>query len=401
MENANAKKSTFLEIGLSREDQARIEALRQVDLEGKKSGVLEWYRVANEFVMGLSGVKLQEKVTFYQLLAVMINAGVPIIRSLYVLSDQNKNVHLKKIIRALAQKMEAGSSFSDSMKNYPKVFDDAEIGMIASGEASGNLNEILKDIAKQKENSSRIVSKVKGAMMYPAAIIVIMIVALFLMLTMVVPKLSSLFVEGGKDLPLTTQILISSSDFAQHYWYVVLLAVIAVVVGFIFFRRSKKGKYSTDLALLYLPIFGKLVRQLMISRFTRMLASLMDAGLPIVKALEINANALGNEVYKKRVMYASQDVAQGIPLGENLTNDDFLFPPMVSSMVLVGEQTANLSEVANKIANYYENEVDTAVNSLSKLMEPVILVVMGGAVGFIVAAIMQPIMALSDMSSVL
>jgi type IV pilus assembly protein PilC len=401
MANADTQKSTILDIGLSREDQARIEALRQVDVEGKKSGVLEWYRIANEFVMGLSGVKLQEKVTFYQLLAVMINAGVPIIRSLYVLSDQTKNIHFKKIIRALAQKMEEGSSFSQSMKDYPKVFDDAEIGMIASGEASGNLNDILKDIAKQKENGSRIVSKVKGAMMYPAAIVLIMIVALFLMLTMVVPKLSALFAEGGSDLPLTTQILITGSDVAQTYWYLVALAAAAIAIGFVAFRRSKKGKYSTDLALLYLPVFGKLVRQLMIARFTRMLASLMDAGLPIVKALEINANALGNEVYKKRVMFASQDVAQGIPLGENLTNNEFLFPPMVASMILVGEQTANLSEVATKIADYYESEVDTAVSSLSKLMEPVILVVMGGAVGFIVAAIMQPIMSLSDMSSIL
>lgn len=401
MANADAQKSTILEIGLSREDQARIEALRQVDVEGKKGGVLDWYNKVNEFVMGLSGVKLQEKVTFYQLLAVMINSGVPIIRSLYVLSDQTKNIHFKKIIRALAQKMEEGSSFSDSMKNYPKVFDDAEIGMIASGEASGNLNDILKDIAKQKENGARIVSKVKGAMMYPAAIILIMIIALFLMLTTVVPKLSSLFAEGGSDLPTSTRILINSSEFAQSYWYVIAFAAAAIAIGFIAFRRSKKGKYTTDLALLYLPIFGKLVRQLMIARFTRMLASLMDAGLPIVKALEINANALGNEVYKKRVMFASQDVAQGIPLGENLTNNEFLFPPMVASMILVGEQTANLSEVSNKIANYYESEVDTAVSSLSKLMEPVILVVMGGAVGFIVAAIMQPIMSLSDMSSIL
>ena len=401
MANADTQKATFIEIGLSREDQARIEALRQVEVDGKKKKKGNLYVRLNEYLVGMTRIKLGDKVMFFQLLAVMINAGVPIIRSLYVLSDQNKNPRMKEVIRALAKKMEEGTSLSKAMEEYGNVFNEAERGMIASGEASGNLNDILHDIARQAEKTATILSKVKGAMIYPAAIICIMIIALFLMLTMVVPKISNLFSDTGQELPLSTKALIAASDWAQHSWLTVFIIIIAAVVGFILFRRSKKGKKHLDFALLYVPIFGKLVRQLMVARFTRLLASLMNAGLPIVKALEINANAVGNEIYKERINYAAQDVAQGIPLGENLTNDDFLFPPMVASMILVGEQTANLSEVSTKVAMHYEAQVDNMVDSLSKLMEPIILVVMGGAVGFIVSAIMQPIMALSDLSSVI
>ncbi len=345
-------------------------------------------------------MKLRDKVTFYQLLAVMINSGVPIIRSLYVLSNQSPNPRLQKIIHGMAKRMEEGTSLSIAMEMYPTVFNEAERGMIASGEASGNLNEILKDIARQSEKTASILAKVKGAMIYPAAIIVIMLVSLFLMLTLVVPKLTALFTEGDRALPTSTKILIGLSEFAQESWGKILIGIVILILAFVYLKKKKKGKYSIDMTLLYIPIFGTLVRKVMISRFARMLGSLMKAGLPIVKALEINANAVGNDVYKRRIQYASQDVAQGIPLGENLTGSEFLFPPMVASMVLVGEQTANITEVSSKIADFYDGEVDTAVSALSKLMEPVILVVMGSVVGFIVAAIMQPIMSLSDLSAV-
>lgn len=399
MSNANVD-SVTLDIGLSREDMERIDELRRVDID-KAHDERSFFRKINEAVAKLNGVKLREKVTFFQLLAVMINAGVPIIRSLYVLSDQNRNPYLKISIRAMGKTMEDGSTFANAMSAYPKIFSEAERGMIASGEASGNLNDILKDIAKQAEKSARIVSKVKGAMVYPIAIVSIMMIALFIMLTMVVPKLEGLFTQGGQELPSSTKILLGLSEWAQHSWFMIVIIIALLIGGFTVARRNKQARYLMDYGLLYTPIFGNLIRQLMISRFARMLASLMDSGIPIVKALQINANALGNSVYRRRVEFASQDVSQGIPLGENLTDNEFLFPPMVASMVTVGEQTSNLSEVANKIADYYEEEVDTAVASLSKLMEPVILVVMGGGVGFIAAAVMQPIMALSDLSGVI
>ncbi len=397
MNNEIAQKITQIEIGLSKEDQARIESLRHIKKE--KLTISGWIKKANDFAVSLSKIKLKDKVTFFQLLSVMINAGVPIIRSLYVLADQSTNPLLKEIIKKIAFKMESGSSFSVAMGEHEKVFSESEKGMIASGEASGNLNDILKDLAHQAEKSAGIVSKVKSAMAYPIAIITIMIIALFLMLTIVVPQLTSIFTESGKELPLATRILITMSDFAKNQWPLILIAFMALVIGFVIFRRTKTGKYVLDYALLRIPIFGSLIKKLMVSRFARLLASLLKSGVPIVKTLEIISKAIGNEVYKRRIEYAAQDVAQGIPLGENLSDSASLFPPMVSSMILVGERTANVTEVANKIADFYEDEVDNSVSTLSKLMEPVILVVMGASVGFIVAAVMQPIIALSDLSS--
>src|SRR3989338_10090458 len=395
--NTNSVIATRLEIGLSKEDQARIDELRASKAPKSKGKGL--FAQLNDLTINLTKIKLKEKVMFFQLLAVMINAGVPIIRALYVLSEQMSNLKLKRIIKALAFDMEQGTTLSGAIEKFDSVFGEAERGMIASGEASGNLNSILKDIAKQTEKSAQILAKVKGAMIYPASIFSIMMICLVLMLTMVVPKLTALFTEGGKELPASTKILMAVSEWSQNYWPSLIVIAAVALLGVSFLRKNKRGRYSIDLALVYLPIFGKIVRELMISRFARMLASLINSGVPIVKALEINANAVGNEVYKRRIQYASQDVSQGIPLGENLSDSGTLFPSAVASMVLVGEQTANLNEVAGKIADFYEGEVDNAVASLSKLMEPVILVVMGSMVGFIVAAIMQPIMSLSDIST--
>lgn len=395
----NIQNITKIEIGLSKDDLARIDALKKVRGKKPKKNLTGIFKSLNDLVVSLTKVKLKDKVTFFQLLAVMINAGVPIIRSLYVLADQTKNPKLQIVIKNIAKKMEEGSSFSTALTEYPEVFSESEKGMVASGEASGNLKDILKDIAHQAEKSAGIVAKVKGAMVYPIAIITIMIIALFLMLTMVVPQLTSIFSNSGKELPASTKLLMAMSNAAQHDWLVILTGVVAIAVGFFMFKKTKTGKYGLDLVLLYVPIFGSLIKKLMVSRFARLLASLLKSGVPIVKTLEITANAIGNEVYKKRIEYAAQDVAQGIPLGENLSDSEGLFPAMVSSMILVGEKTANITEVSNKVADFYEDEVDNAVSTLSKLMEPVILVFMGVSVGFIVAAIMQPIIALSDVSS--
>jgi len=390
---------TRIDIGLSKEDQDRIAELRD---SGKPKAKISFKPLAqlNAFAQSFTRVTLRDKVMFFQLLAVMINAGMPLIRSLYVLAEQSKNPKFKMIIQSLARNMEEGTSFSEALEAFPQVFSRSERGMIASGEASGNLDKILKDISGQAEKSEAVFTKVKGAMIYPAAILFIMALAIILILTLVIPKLTVLFTDAGQGLPFATRTLMWMSALAQSYWSLLVLFIFALVGAFVFARRTDKGRYWIDWALLHIPILGPLLAKVMLSRFTRNLASLMDAGLPIVKGLEINADAIGNDVYRKRIQFAAQDVAQGIPLGENLSNDP-LFPPMVASMVSVGEQTANLTAVCNKVADYYESEVDEAVKSLSKLMEPVILVVMGCGVGFIVAAIMQPIIQLSDVASLL
>lgn len=394
--------TTHLDIGVSKEDQARIEALREVRIEKRKrKSSFALIQQANKYLANLTPIKVKDKVTFFHLLAVMINSGMPIIRSLYVLSEQLTNAKFSGIVRDLAQKMEEGKSLSESMNDYKVVFKESERGMIASGEASGNLNQILKTLAVQTEKGATLITKVKGAMIYPAAIMVVVIAAMLLMLTLVVPQISSIFEESGKQLPLTTRILMGASDFAQSSWHLIILALVGGVVAFYAFSKTNRGRYLIHYGILWIPIFGTILKKVMVARFARMLSILLKAGIPIVKGLEINANAMGNEIYKKRILFISQDVSQGIPIGENLSNSEWLFPPMVASMILVGEKTANIVDVSDKIADFYEMEVDTAVSSLSKLMEPVILVIMGLVVGFLVSAIMQPIIALSDVSSVL
>lgn len=408
MTDNQEQKEVRVDIGLSAEDEARMKALNEAaptddDVMLKSTGnvFLDIYRKINIYVQSANKVPISEKVVFFELLSVMLNAGVPLIRCLYVLSDQSKNVKLKIVIRDMAKKVEKGSKLSDAMEPYNKVFTEAEIGMIRSGEATGQLNEILKQIAIQTQKSASLAAKIKGAMIYPIAIICILIAAVIVMLVVVVPKISGIFEESGTELPTSTKVLMTLSEVAQKH-YIEALSVIGVIVAALWlFKQTKQGKYYIHQTLLRLPVFGDLMKKVAISRFTRNLASLMKSGIAIVKALEINANAIGNEVYKKRILMAAEDVAQGIPLGENLNDSKFLFPDMVVSMITVGEQTAKVSEVSEKIADFYEEQVDDMVKGLSKLLEPFILVVMGLAVGGLVAAVMQPIMNLTDVGNVL
>jgi len=391
-----------VDIGLSPEDEARLKALNEAspmddDFVSSSGNVLvDLYSKLNMYLQSMNKIKIADKVTFFELLSVMINAGVPLVRALYVLSDQVQNVKLRLIIRDMAKKVEKGTKLSDTMNNFPKVFGEAEVGMVRSGEATGKLNKVLRQIADQTQKSASLLSKLKGAMIYPAAIICIMIGALIVMLVVVVPKISDIFSQSETELPTSTKVLIAMSDTAKNSYVEVIIVVTILGLAFWLFKQTKTGKYQLDNLLLHMPIFGLMLRKLAVSRFARNLASLMQSGIPIVRALEINASAVGNEVYKKRIIMAAEDVAQGIPLGENLNDSKFLFPEMVVSMISIGEQTAKVDEVAEKIAAYYEEQVDDMISGLSKMLEPVILVVMGLGVGGLVAAVMQPIMNLTD-----
>lgn len=394
--------TTHMDIGLSKEDLERIEALRfheeKPKITKKGEGILQ---KLNRFAVSLTRIKLRDKVTFFQLLGVMIHSGMPIIRSLYVLAEQTTNPRMKEVVRTLALKMEEGKSFSNSMRLFPTIFTEAEIGMVASGEASGQLYSILKDVSIQEEKASAVLSKVKGAMIYPAVVLAIMVISAFLMLTLVVPKLVALFEEGQKELPTATKLLLAMSDFAVHKWKLLLLGLL-IVIGLIYLiSHNKKGRYILDTLVLHIPFFGKILKEVMVARFARTLSSLIHAGIPIVRALDITSNAVSNSVYRRRISFAAQDVAQGIPLGENLMNSEALFPPMVASMVSIGEKTANMAEVSGKIADYYEEQIDIRVNTLSRLIEPIVLLFMGAMVAFLVAAIMGPIISLTDLVTTL
>lgn len=363
--------------------------------------LLDIYRKVNLYFVSKTGVKTKEKANFYHLLAVMVNSGIPMIRALKSLVAQlSTSPRLQSIIDDLANSIEAGSSLSEAMFVYPKVFSEAEIGMIQSGEASGQLSNVLDNLAADTEKAYMIKSKVKGAMMYPMVIFSLLIIVVAAMMIYVIPKLTSLFESIEGELPLITRIVVGTSDFMVNQKLLLVAIVGGAIVFFMMFKKTDVGRYMIDELKLKIPIFGPLLQKAYLSRFARSLSNLLDSNVSIVKTLEITANSMGNEVYRRRLLLAMEDIKQGIPLAENLSSTE-LFPPMLVNMIDVGEKTAQLDQITAKVAAFYESEVDTAVAGISKIIEPVILIIIGFTVGGVVASIMLPIMQLSDLSGAL
>lgn len=359
------------------------------------------YHKINNFFLENSSVKLKEKATFFHLLGVMINAGIPMIKSLKSLESQSeKSPRLKIVIKQLKDDIESGTSLSAAMLPFEKIFTEAEVGMVESGEASGQLSKVLENIGKDVEKAHTIKSKVKSAMMYPVVIFCLLIAVVAVMMVYVVPKLTELFNSVQGELPLITKIVVGLSDFLRANGLFIIASILGVVLGLVLFKKTDTGRYAFDKFKISIPIFGKLFKMSYLSRFARSLSNLLDSNVSIVKTLEITANSIGNEVYRKRLMLSVEDIKQGIPLAENLTSSD-LFPPMLVNMIDVGEKTAQLDEITAKVASFYEEEVDTAVAGISKVIEPVMLIFIGLTVGTVVAAIMLPIMKLSNLSSAL
>ncbi len=361
--------------------------------------LVNWYKKVNNYFLSQSGVKVKDKATFLHLLSVMINSGIPMVMSLKSLAQQMENSpRLKMVVVDLAKKIESGSSLSVSMSDYKKVFTEPEIGMVESGEASGQLSRVLENLALDAEKAYAITAKVKSALMYPVVIFVLLILVVSGLMIFVIPKLTELFAAAKGDLPLVTKIVVGISNFMINHGFLLLLGVVAIFIFFSFFKKTEMGKYALDNLKLRLPVFGNLFKEAYLARFARSLSNLLDSNVSIVRTLEITANSIGNEVYKKRLLSSSEDIKQGIPLAENLSGSD-LFPPMLVNMIDVGEKTAQLDEITAKVAKFYEDEVDTAVSGISKIIEPIILIVIGMTVGTVVAAVMLPIMKLTSLSS--
>ncbi len=383
------------------EDKTGIISLEKRTLGGVQlSGnpIVDTYRKMNHYFISHSSVSLEAKANFYHLLAVMINAGMPMVKALHSLVTQSADEpKLQMILNGIASDIESGQSLSESMLTYPDVFEDQEIGMVESGEASGQLSRVLDNLAKDVEKAHSIASKVKGAMMYPTVIFVLLICVVVAMLVLVIPKLQDLFTSSGADLPFITKAVVVASDFFINQKFILITGIVLLIIAYSVVSKTDFGKYAIDKAKISIPIFGKLFREAYLARFARSLSNLLDSNISIVKTIEITANSIGNEVFRKKLLLAMEDIKQGIPLAENLSDND-LFPPMLISMIDVGEKTAQLDEIMAKVADFYEGELDTAVAGISKIIEPVILIFIGVTVGTIVAAIMLPIMKLSDIA---
>ncbi len=370
------------------------------DTQVSKTGnfFIDTYTKLNKAVVKLNKVKTQEKAIFFRLLAVMVDAGIPIIQSLETLATQNKkNPKFQGIISDMARNVERGESLSGAMEQHTKVFDESEIGMIRSGEVSGHLKDILRDLAKQTEKNAQTLSKVKGALTYPAVVLGILFIVLFLMMTMVIPNITTLFTQTGSDLPTITRVVIGMSTFMREKSYIILGLIVGIGALFVVWKRTKNGRFYWHSFLLHMPIFGNLLKKSTLSQFSRTLGNLLNAGVTINQSLSIISNATKNEVYRRKIKLAGDDIRGGIPLAETLRNSKY-FPVMLVNMIEVGEQTAQLESVTKRIADFYDEQVDDAVKSLTKVIEPVIMVFVGVAVGGLVAAIMLPIMSLADIA---
>lgn len=360
--------------------------------------ILDWYNSMNLALAKKSKVKVDIKANFFHLLAVMISAGIPMVKSLKSLVAQStESPKLKFVIEELAQSIVSGDSLSRAMMQFPDVFTEQELGMLQAGEASGQLAKVLEVLAHDTAKASAIKKKVKSALMYPAVIFTLLIAVIIVMLVFVIPQLSELFISSGNELPLITRIVVGLSDFFINQKYILISAVVGLGIFIFFFKKTPAGKYFFDKLLISIPIFGILFKKSFLSRFARSLNNLLDSSVTILKTMEITAKSIGNEVYKKRLLMSLEDIKQGIPLAENLSESD-LFPPMLISMIEVGEQTAQLDTIMAQVADFYEMEVDTAVEGISKIIEPVILIIIGVTVGAVVAAIMLPIMQLSNVA---
>jgi type IV pilus assembly protein PilC len=344
----------------------------------------------SQLVNKLNRVGTKDRVIFTRQLGTMIKSGLPIVQALNILAEQTENKKFQQIIAEIAAGIEGGGSFSSMLAKYPKIFDRVYVNLTKAGEASGQLDETLERLAIQQEKAYGIVKKVRGALLYPAFVMVALIGATILMLVVVIPPLKNIFEGAGADLPLATQILIKLSDAMRQFWYLFILGAAALVFAGQRILNTEGGKNAFDRIKLRLPIFGPLFKKIYIARFTRTLASLVGGGVPILQALEIVGESIGNNVYEGALKKAAKEVEGGAQLSQPIRSNSN-FPPLVSQMISVGEQTGKMDEVLSKLASFYEDEVDNLVRNLTTLMEPLLMVVMGAAVGGLLIAILMPI----------
>lgn len=390
-----------MNIGLDNKKNQKV-FLHKAGTASKYTGntILDSFTRLNDYLIDHSRIKIKEIAVAFRLLSTMINAGIPLIKSLNTLGAQSeKNPKLQRVLFDLAHQVETGSSLSKALEKYPDVFTEAQIGAVQAGEASGQLNKTFRNLAEEAEKSASIAGKVKGALIYPVVILTLMFGVIFLMMLLVVPQISKLYGEAGKELPLATKILIQMSDITVAYWWAILGGIALFIAAVITWKKTKSGRYYWDMLMLNMPIFGDLVKKSTLSKFAYGFGNLLGSGVPIIKAMEIVSAAVGNEVYRKRFLLTAEDMKSGIPMAENLSNSK-LFPSMLVNMIEVGEQTAQLENVTQKVAEFYNEEVNNSVNALTKIMEPLIIVVVGVTVGGLVAAVMLPIIQLTDITGI-
>jgi type IV pilus assembly protein PilC len=350
------------------------------------------------FEFGGGSVGDKDIVVFTRQFATMINAGLPLIQCLDILSTQSENKVLAKTVGLIKGAVEGGSTFADALKRHPKVFDDLYCNMVAAGEAGGLLDTILQRLAKHIEKAMKLKSQIKSAMIYPSAIVGVAVVVISVLMVFVIPIFAKMFndLSGGKvALPGPTQIVIDFSNFMKNYWYILFGGAYGAFRGIKAYYATVKGRYLMDKFFLKVPVVGDLIRKASVAQFTRTLGTLISSGVPILEGLSIVAKTAGNKIVEEAIMSARAGISEGKTVAEPLAKSG-VFPSMVTHMISVGEATGALDAMLGKIADFYDDEVDEAVKALTSLMEPVLMVFLGVVIGFIVIAMYLPIFTMAN-----
>jgi len=345
-----------------------------------------------EIIAKIGGVSLVEKMIFSRHLAVMIDSGVALNQALKILAQQSENSKFKKIISNIENDIREGQAFSEGLAKYPKVFSSLYVNMIKAGEAGGNLSQVLKTLAGQMKKDHELISRIKGAMMYPIVVVIAMVAVGVLMMITVVPRLTEVFADMDIELPLTTQIVIGLSNFLREHSVLTVFALVGFIVLIRLAIRNKIVKEKLHQVFLVLPIFGNLVQKINSARLARTLSSLIKSGVAIVKSLEVVAGILTNAHFKNSMTQCSQQVQKGKTLSECLGAYTYkkLYPPMVKQMISIGEETGNLAEILENLADFYEEDIDNTTKNLSSIIEPIVMIVIGTVIGFFAISMVQP-----------
>jgi type IV pilus assembly protein PilC len=329
-------------------------------------------------------------VIFTRQFSTMIDAGLPIVQGLTILAEQAENASFKVVLKEIVSNVEGGLSLAEAMEKHPKVFDKLFVHLVAAGEVGGILDIILQRLAAYIEKTQKLKAQIKSAMMYPLIVLIVAIVVIGIILIFVIPVFEEMFASFGSALPLPTQIVVNMSRFIKGN--IIYMVIAGIGAGFVFkaYRKSKSGKKTTDALALKLPVFGDLLKKVAVARFTRTLGTMISSGVPIISAMEIVAKTSGNVILEEIIFEVRASIAEGQTIAEPLSEND-IFPRMVIQMISVGEATGALDTMLSKIADFYEDEVDTAVDALTSMLEPLLMVFLGGAIGGLVIAMYLPI----------
>jgi type IV pilus assembly protein PilC len=356
-----------------------------IDIKGEKD-LLSKYGLSNR-------VSAKERVIFTRQLSTLINAGLPLTQSLRTIIDQIQSQALRDVVAKIISSVESGTALSAAFAEHPKIFNDIYVSLVAAGEVSGSLDKSLERIAAQQEKDAAILSKIRSALVYPVIVLGVIVAVLVFMLTTVLPQVGGLYKDLHRDLPTLTRILLAISTFIVHFWFIVVVGAVAAVFGVRNFIRTPRGRSMWDSMKLNMPLFGKIFRKVYMARFSRTLGTLLQSGIPMLEGLRIVRNAINNVHVEETIDKAMNGVKGGKSLSSTLENQSS-FLKLVPQMIKIGEQSGAIDNMLDRVATYFENEVDEEVRNISTTIEPLLMIVLGLTVGGVIAAILLPVYAL-------